>query len=118
MNHPFTKFKLIQYPILAVLMMLVWASTATAGSLQQAKIQGLVGERQDGYVGYVVKPAADETKVLVKSVNAKRRAKFQKTAKNNTVSVDDVAKLFFQRALKATKTGHFVQNRDGSWRKK
>jgi len=96
----------------------MWASTAAAGALQQAKSQGLIGERQDGYVGYVVKPATQETKTLVKSVNAKRRAKFQSTANNNGVSMEDVAQLFFQRAQKASKKGDFIQKKDGSWRKK
>ena len=118
MSYKLTKFKLSKYKFIPLLLILVWASAAAAGSLQQAKAQGLIGERQDGYVGYVVKPAAEEIKVLVKSVNAKRRAKFQSTAKNNGLSMDDVAQLFFQRALKASKSGHFIQQQDGSWQQK
>ena len=118
MKLPKMKFKALRLQVLLSLIVLLCVGAASASSLQLAKTQGLIGERQDGYLGYMVKPAAQQTKILVKDVNGKRRSKFQSTAKNNGLTVQDVAKLFFQRALKASKAGNFIQANDGSWQKK
>ncbi len=64
--------------LLGICLILLGSNTAFALSLQDAKSDGLVGERNDGYVGYVVTPPRDNVKAIVKSVNNKRSAKFNK----------------------------------------
>ena len=93
-------------------------SSVHALSLQDAKSQGLVGERTDGYVGYVATPPTEEVKSVVKMVNHKRRDKFQETAKNNGISIEDVGILFYQRAVDKTKPNQYYQDAQGSWTKK
>ncbi|MEH6559473.1 MAG: YdbL family protein [Oceanicoccus sp.] len=93
-------------------------NSAYALSLQDAKSQGLVGERTDGYVGYVAAPPTDEVKSIVKMVNRKRREKFQETAKNNSISIDQVGILFYQRAVEKTKPDQYYQDAEGDWTKK
>ncbi len=100
------------------LVLLLGAQSVFALDLKQAKNQGLVGERSDGYVGFVVKPASAEVKTLVKSVNNKRKTKFSSTAKKNNISIEAVANRFHERALAASKKGSFVQNAQGRWVKK
>lgn len=93
-------------------------SSAHALSLQDAKSKGLVGERTDGYVGYVAKPPTEEIKSMVKMVNNMRREKFRETAKNNDISIENVGILFYQRAVEETKSNQYYQDSKGDWTKK
>ncbi|GIU07733.1 MULTISPECIES: YdbL family protein [unclassified Shewanella] len=95
---------------------LLLSFNAFAISLQDAKAQGLVGEQLNGYLG-VVKSSA-EAKSVVSSVNAKRKAHYEKIAKKNSITVSDVAKLAAEKAIQATKKGHYIQNKSGKWVKK
>lgn len=101
-----------------VLFLLLGAQSAFALSLREAKVQGLVGERKDGYVGYVVKPASGDVKSLVKTVNGQRKSKFLATAKRNKITAEAVAHRFHERAIKASAKGHYYQNSGGGWIKK
>jgi hypothetical protein len=100
------------------LCLILLGSQAFAQSLHEAKAAGLVGERNDGYVGYVVTPPSDKTKALVKEVNNKRKTKFTQTAKNNNLKTEQVAFRFYQRAVEATDPGQFYQDKTGKWVKK
>ena len=102
--------------ILLLVASLILSFNAFAISLQDAKAQGLVGEQANGYLG-VVKKSAD-AKAVVSSVNAKRKAHYEKIAKKNRISVNDVAKLAAEKAIKATKKGHYIKNQSGKWIKK
>jgi uncharacterized protein YdbL (DUF1318 family) len=104
--------------LIGLALLVLGASSAFAMSLHEAKSSGLVGERNDGYVGYVVTPPSAEVKVVVKDVNNKRKAKFSQSAKSNNVQVDQVSNRFYQRAVTATKAGHFYQDASGAWVKK
>jgi uncharacterized protein YdbL (DUF1318 family) len=94
------------------------AAAAFAMSLQDAKEQGLVGERNDGYVGYVQTPPDSGVAAMVKEVNSKRRAKFTETARKNNLQTEQVAQRFYQRAVEATAPGHYYQDASGAWVKK
>ncbi len=104
--------------LLALCLVLLGSNGAFALSLHEAKARGLVGERRDGYVGYVVTPPGAEVTVVVKDVNNKRRAKFANTAKRNNLQTEQVAHRFYQRAVEATASGHYYQDAGGSWLKK
>ncbi len=104
--------------IMGICLMLLGSNTVFALSLQEAKSSGLVGERNDGYVGYVVAPPANDVKAVVKEVNNKRRAKFTESAKSNNLKTGQVAHRFYQRAIQATATGHYYQDASGAWVKK
>ncbi len=104
--------------LLGLCLMLLGSNVAFAMSLQDAKSGGLVGERNDGYVGYVVTPPRDDVKAVVKNVNNKRRAKFADSAKSNNLKIEQVANRFYQRAVKATASGNYYQDANGAWVKK
>ena len=101
--------------LLGFFLVLLGAQTAFALTLQEAKSRGLVGERNDGYVGYVVTPPGAEVKVVVKDVNNKRKAKFAETAKRNNLETEQVAHRFYQRAIAATASSHYYQDVSGAW---
>lgn len=99
--------------ILAMSTMSVWAI-----DLATAKAKGLVGEGNNGYLGYVVNPPSGEVKALVSDVNSKRRTIFTSTAKKNNITVEQVAHRFYERAVSATAAGRYYQNTSGNWVKK
>jgi len=98
--------------------LMLLGNVAFALSLQDAKSSGLVGERNDGYIGYVVTPPRDDVKAVVKNVNNKRKAKFTESAKSNKLKTEQVANRFYQRAIKATAAGNYYQDAGGAWVKK
>ncbi|MGS0677006.1 YdbL family protein [Shewanella sp. 0m-4] len=102
--------------LLVLVTSLILSFNAFAISLQDAKAQGLVGEQTNGYLGVVIVSA--EAKAVTSSVNAKRKAHYEKIAKQNNISVNDVAKLAAEKAIQASKKGHYIQNQSGKWIKK
>lgn len=102
--------------ILILITGLLLSLNAFAISLQEAKSQGLVGEQVNGYLGLVVNNS--QAKQLADSVNAKRRAHYQKIATQNGISVEDVAKLAAEKAIAAADRGEYIQTPQGNWIKK
>ena len=102
--------------IASILMSLLLAFSAQAMTLKEAKSGGYLGEQLNGYLGLVKNNA--EAATLMKSVNAKRRAHYQKLAKKNKISLADVAKLAGSKAIGKTAKGHYIQNSAGKWVKK
>ena len=71
------------------------SSNVMALTLDEARTQGRVGET---FYGYLVALKTDaETEKLVNDINAERKASYQQLAKQNNVSVDDIAKLAGQK---------------------
>lgn len=91
------------------------ASLAFALDLDSAKAQGLVGETDSGYLA-AVQPSA-EVSALVSDINSKRRAEYERIARQNGIAVADVEKLAAKKAIDKTPAGQYVQV-GGSWRKK
>jgi len=87
-------------------------------TLQEAKKDGLVGEQRSGYIGLVVESAPAEVVALARDVNNQRRELYQQIARQNNLTLEQVAALAFDKAVEATPTGQFLQNASGSWVKK
>ncbi len=85
-------------------------------SLEDAKTQGLVGERPNGYLG-VVHPGSQEAEALSNEVNAKRRQAYQDIASRNKTQLQAVEALAGEKAIQNTKPGHLVEG-PGGWTKK
>ena len=96
---------------------LLVAGAASAADLQAAKQQGLIGERADGFVGLVVDSAPADVVDLVKSVNAQRRAEYQRIAGSNDLTVEQVQALAGKKAIERTGSGGWVME-NGGWRQK
>ena len=103
---------------LALALGLLISIPALAVTLQEAKAQGLVGEQRDGYVGLVSGNADAEVRELLSEVNAERRRRYQQIARDNGISVEQVAALAWERAVEATRPGHYYQDSSGRWMRK
>ena len=93
------------------------AVSAWAADLASAKGDGIIGEREDGYLGYVVGDAPADVVALVNDVNAKRRAEYERIAAKNNLRRADVESLAGKKAISRTAAGGYVYSA-GRWMKK
>jgi len=107
--------KKFESKLLILLFVMLMLPMSFALTLQEAKNEGIVGERIDGYVGLVENSAAVEVVAMVRDVNNQRRALYQQIARENNLSVDQVAALAYEKAVEATPSGQYVQDATGAW---
>lgn len=91
-------------------------SAAFALTLDEAKANGNVGERSDGYLGVV--SDGEGVTALVKDINNQRRAAYEQSAKQNGITRADVEALAAKKAYDKTRPGLYVQGANGAWMKK
>jgi hypothetical protein len=89
----------------------VWAL-----DLQQAKQQGLIGERQNGLVGAV--QSNPQVNAIVNDINRKRLENYQDIARRTGTSLTVVQSRAGQLNIERTPSGQYVQLADGSWLRK
>lgn len=99
-----------------VALMLALPNMASALELSQAKAQGLVGETPSGYLAAV--KSGSEADTLVDTVNAARRAEYDRIAAKNKQDRAAVETLAAKKAYEMTPAGYYVQGADGNWKKK
>lgn len=108
-------------PRLIAALLFCWGLVATpalAISLEEAKAQGLVGERVDGFVGAVVADPPTDVATLVEQINAERRQKYTQIAAERDVPIDAVAQIVGERQVERAAAGEYVAGADGRWRQK
>ncbi|ALO46942.1 YdbL family protein [Pseudohongiella spirulinae] len=103
--------------VFAILVILI-SPMALAQSLDEAKSSGLIGEKSDGYIGFVQESPPAALVALVNDVNRQRRARYAEIARQNNIGIGEVAQLAYLRAVEATKPGHFIEDADGRWVRK
>jgi len=99
-------------------LLLLWAGSAWALSLHQAKAQGLVGEQPNGYLGVVAGHDTPAARSLVQSINAKRRQVYQEIARRNGTALHNVEVLAGKKAIERTPAGEYVRLPSGGWHRK
>ena len=107
-----------RFPFLIAALVLTLGIATAASPLDKAKQEGLIGERPDGYVGFVVKEVPAEVKQLVDRTNEERRTEYEKVAKKNGTSIDAVQAIFGQKLIARQPSGTYVMTADGQWIKK
>lgn len=107
-------------PTMATLLvaLVVMAAAAWAGPLDKPKQDGLIGERPDGYLGFVVDEVPAEIKKLVDHTNEARRAEYEEVAKENGTSLEAVEAVFGEKLIARQPPGTYVMTADGKWIKK
>ena len=100
-----------------MLLLVFFAGAAFASDLDQAKADGLVGERADGYLGLVDTSAGADVAKLVKDINSKRKAEFERIAESNDLTLEQVQALAGKKALQRTKPGGWILV-NGGWQQK
>jgi hypothetical protein len=112
-QHP-TCFAVILSGILLFFMPLL----AFGVTLDEAKQEGLLGERPDGYLGIVKAPSTPDTVNLMKDINNKRRDVYKGIAQKNGTALPAVEALAGKKAIEKTPSGQFTMQPDGNWVRK
>ncbi len=84
---------------------------------QSARSDGLIGEKRDGYLGFVVAPSAS-VKVLVDDLNIKRKTVYVKKAGELGVRPEDASFAGACNNIKNTTAGEYYEAPDGSWKQR
>lgn len=108
---------------MAAAALLIGAAVAGSGAYAQrdpayqaARAEGLVGEKTDGYLGFVT-PPSPAVKALVDDINIKRKAKYTEEALANGATVEEMAFRTGCRLIKErTVPGEKYQAPDKSWK--
>lgn len=95
---------------------LSFSTAVFALDLSQARAQGIVGEKLDGYIGAVT-PSA-EANAVVGEINARRKAEYEKIAASNGQTVSVVGKVAAEKIINGLPAGSYFQLPNGSWKKK
>lgn len=101
---------------LLILTLSLLALPTLAGPLEEAKRQGQVGERADGYLG--APPGSSGQGALIGDVNAKRRQAYGDIAGRNGTNAEAVGVITGQRLIEQSPPGSWVMDSNGVWRKK
>ncbi|MEL6508138.1 MAG: YdbL family protein [Pseudomonadota bacterium] len=107
---------------LAALVMSVTLLTpaqALPRAVAQAKANCIVGEKADGYLGFVPgKTAGTDLRRQVRGINQQRKSAYASLARKNGVSVEVTASLTAEKLIRAARPGECVRGTDGRWVKK
>lgn len=103
---------------LSLMLSLGVTSMAWALTLDEAKSQGLVGEKVDGYLGIVVANPPAEVEALVASTNDGRRKVYLELAQRNNITVEAVGIVSGEKLREKALRGEYVQSTTGQWQKK
>ena len=83
---------------------------------QSARESGLVGEKSDGYLGFVSSPSP-AIKALVDDINIKRKAAYSKESLANGATVEEMALRNGCRLIgERTVAGEKYQTPSGAWK--
>ncbi|MDV6332444.1 YdbL family protein [Asticcacaulis sp. 201] len=92
---------------------------ASKAKVDAAKAKGVVGEKNDGYIGFVSGGGDAALKAAVDEINAGRREVYGQAAAKNGVSVDAAAQAAFVKVILAkVNAGEYYQDAGGAWVKK
>lgn len=105
--------------MLVIAVLLGGASTAAVAqrdpAYQDARTKGLIGEKTDGYLGFVT-PPSPAIKALVDDLNIKRKQQYTKDAAENRATVEEAAfRTGCRLIVERTAPGEKYQSPSGAW---
>ena len=104
--------------LLGMVLSLGFSGLAWAQSLDDAKAQGLIGEKVDGYVAAVTANPAPEIQALIQSTNDGRRKVYADLAQRNGITVEAVGILSAEKLHANARSGEYIQSPSGQWVRK
>jgi uncharacterized protein YdbL (DUF1318 family) len=106
-----------KFALLFGLLLALSANLALAITLGEAKSQGLVGEKVDGFIAAVTANPSAEVQALITSTNEGRRKVYADLAKQNGISVEQVGIVSAEKLRASAASGEYVQLPSGQWQR-
>ena len=92
---------------------------ASKAMVDAAKAKGIVGERSNGYLGFVTPSSDTALKGAVDEINAGRHDVYAQAAAKNGVSIDAAGQSAFTNVIfPKLAAGQYYQNAAGAWAQK
>ncbi len=92
---------------------------ASKALVDAAKAKGTVGERANGYLGFVTTASDAALKAAVDEINAGRHDVYAQAAAKNNVSIDAAGQSAFTAVIfPKLPAGEYYENGQGGWVKK
>jgi len=92
------------------------AETISAKTIvDQAKTDKLVGEKLNGYLGFIAPSVSTEVRDAVNEINIKRKSIYTRLAREQNVGVADVAGLTGEKLVAKAKPGEMIMLGDNQW---
>ena len=104
--------------LMSMFVTLFMSSMALAITLDEAKSQGLVGEKVDGYVAAVIANPNAEIQALITSTNDGRRKVYADLAERNGITIEAVGIVSAEKLREKAARGEYVQSTSGQWERK
>ncbi len=101
---------------LASLSMPASAPAQDPATIVQARRAGQIGERYDGYLGFVINPSADLRR-QVNAINIRRRSLYSDLASRKGVTPEEVGVTAACSLLRRIGIGEFYLPGQGDWRR-
>lgn len=93
------------------------AHAQQAGAIAEAKRAGLIGERFDGYLGFVANPQP-ALRRQVNAINIRRRALYAGLAARKRASTEEVGITATCTLMATVGIGEYYLPGDGAWRRR
>ena len=103
--------------LVGALVVATFATTAMAQrdpAYETARAAGQIGEKPDGYLGYVSSPSPS-VKALVEDLNIKRKAAYTRKAQETNSTVEQFAFTSGCNLIMRTVAGEKYQSPSGTW---
>lgn len=97
----------------ALWLTLVLVPPVQALTLDEARQQGRVGETLSGYIA--PRQQDRETLALVARINQGREAEYQRVARQNNLTTDQVARIAGEKLVQRAAPGEYVRGINGQW---
>ena len=123
MSRPASRFRRIalRSGAIALAIVAVAAGATVVQAMQRdpayaaARAAGEIGEKSDGYLGFVVSPS-DAVRRMVEDINIRRKAVYADKAAAANATVEEYALTSGCLAISRTTPGEKYQSPDGVWR--
>ncbi len=104
--------------LLGLILSVGFSGLAGAQSLDEAKAQGLVGEKVDGYLAAVTPNPSPAVQALIQTTNEGRRQSYEEVARRNNLTVEQVGVLAAEKLRGSARPGDYIQTPSGQWQRK
>lgn len=103
--------------LVCMLLAISYSSLGLALTLEEAKSQGLVGEKVDGFISAVKPVQNEELQALIDSTNEGRRKVYAQLAERNGITEEEVGILSAEKLRANAKQGEYFQDITGQWQR-
>jgi uncharacterized protein YdbL (DUF1318 family) len=102
----------------AALLLMPAGDVARADALDDARAQGAIGERFDGFAAIRDPSASAGARTLVEDINAKRRKLYNEVSTREGTTIEAVGRIYARQIVDIVPAGTWILGENGKWVRK